>query len=62
MAAPNSLTTWDTGLAAWTIQDGNYPDFKIGQTIRSGVLASGEEAPPELLVEQYLPRIFVAPS
>jgi|SRR5579872_36506 len=24
-------TTWDIGLNAWVIQDGNYPDFKTGQ-------------------------------
>jgi hypothetical protein len=33
MDAPNSPTSWDIGLAAWVIQDGNYPDFEVGQTV-----------------------------
>jgi hypothetical protein len=33
MDAPNSPTHWDIGLAAWVIQDGNYPDFDVGQTV-----------------------------
>jgi hypothetical protein len=33
MDAPNSPTHWDIGLAAWTIQDGQYPDFEVGQTV-----------------------------
>jgi len=33
MNALNSPTHWDIGLAAWIIQDGNYPDFEVGQTV-----------------------------
>jgi len=32
MSAANSPTNWDIGLSAWIVQDGNYPDFKVGQT------------------------------
>jgi hypothetical protein len=32
MSAPNSPNNWDIGLSAWVIQDGNYPDFEVGQT------------------------------
>ncbi len=28
----NSPSTWDIELGAWIIQDGNYPDFAVGQT------------------------------
>jgi hypothetical protein len=33
----NSSTEWDIGLAAWIIQDGNYPDFEVGQTAEFAV-------------------------
>src|SRR5262245_40904238 len=32
MSAPNSSTNWDVELSSWIIQDGNYPDFAVGQT------------------------------
>lgn len=32
MPVANSSTNWDLGLSAWIIQDGNYPDFEVGQT------------------------------
>jgi hypothetical protein len=31
MGAPHSSNNWDVGLNAWIIQDGNYPDFEVGQ-------------------------------
>jgi hypothetical protein len=34
----NSPSTWDIGLAAWIIQDGNYPDFEAGQTAEFAVV------------------------
>jgi hypothetical protein len=37
MDAPNSPTHWDIGLAAWMIQDGNYPNFEVGQTVEFAV-------------------------
>ena len=42
MISPNSPTIWDVYLSSWIIQDGNYPDFEIGQT-------------PEFAVEFWLP-------
>jgi hypothetical protein len=29
--------TWNIGLSAWIIQDGNYPDFAVGQTVEFAV-------------------------
>lgn len=29
--------TWEIGLSAWVIQDGNYPDFEVGQTMEFAV-------------------------
>jgi len=43
----NSRTNWDIGLAAWITQDGNYPDFEVGQTAEFAVefwLPAGESA------------------
>jgi hypothetical protein len=31
-AAYHPPSTWNIGLSAWIIQDGNYPDFEVGQT------------------------------
>jgi hypothetical protein len=31
------LTAWDIGLSAWVIQDGNYPEFEVGQTVEFAV-------------------------
>jgi hypothetical protein len=31
MADPAVPSTWNIGLPAWVIQDGNYPDFAAGQ-------------------------------
>ena len=42
MISPNSPAIWDVSLSSWIIQDGNYPDFEIGQT-------------PEFAVEFWLP-------
>jgi hypothetical protein len=33
MNTPQSPANWDIGLSAWIIQDGNYPDFEVGQTV-----------------------------
>ena len=32
MISPNSPAIWDLYLSSWIIQDGNYPDFEVGQT------------------------------
>jgi hypothetical protein len=32
-----TCATWNIGLSAWVIQDGNYPDFAVGETIEFGV-------------------------
>jgi len=37
MGAPSSPTHWDIGVAAWIIQDGQYPDFEVGQTVEFAV-------------------------
>jgi len=29
--------TWNIGLSAWIIQDGNYPDFAVGETVEFAV-------------------------
>lgn len=34
---PNQPATWNIGLSAWIIQDGNYPDFAIGETVEFAV-------------------------
>src|SRR5229473_4595257 len=31
------LSTWNIGLSAWIIQDGNYPDFAVGETVEFAV-------------------------
>jgi len=33
----NLASTWNIGLAAWIIQDGNYPEFVAGETVEFGV-------------------------
>ena len=43
MISPTSPAIWDVSLSSWIIQDGNYPDFEIGQT-------------PEFAVEFWLPK------
>jgi len=35
VASPRS--SWNIGLSAWIIQDGNYPDFTVGQTAEFAV-------------------------
>jgi hypothetical protein len=37
MGTPDSAANWDIGLSAWIIQDGNYPDFEVGQTVEFAV-------------------------
>jgi len=32
MGAPNLPAKWDIVLSSWIIQDGNYPDLRVGQT------------------------------
>jgi hypothetical protein len=50
MSAPNFPSNWDIGLSAWVIQDGNYPDFEVGQTA-------------EFALEFWLPhRVAVRPT
>jgi hypothetical protein len=33
----NQPSTWNIGLSAWIIQDGNYPDFAVGETVEFAV-------------------------
>jgi hypothetical protein len=33
----NTLSAWNIGLSAWVIQDGNYPDFGVGETVEFAV-------------------------
>ena len=33
----NSSANWDIGLPTWIIQDGQYPDFEVGQTAEFAV-------------------------
>ncbi|HTR38136.1 MAG TPA: hypothetical protein VMH80_19640 [Bryobacteraceae bacterium] len=37
MSEPGPPTRWNIGLSFWIIQDGNYPDFEIGQTVEFAV-------------------------
>ncbi len=32
-----SLSAWNIGLSAWIIQDGNYPDFAVGEIVEFAV-------------------------
>ncbi len=34
---PNQPPAWNIGLSAWIIQDGNYPDFAVDETVEFGV-------------------------
>lgn len=49
MGAPNSSNNWDVGLSAWIVQDGNYPDFEVGQAA-------------EFALEFWLPEEVVGPA
>ncbi len=33
----SSQVIWNIGLSAWIIQDGNYPDFAVGETVEFAV-------------------------
>jgi len=33
----NPPSGWNIGLSAWIIQDGNYPDFAVGETVEFAV-------------------------
>jgi hypothetical protein len=44
----NVASTWNIGLAAWIIQDGNYPDFVAGETAE---FAIEYHRPPGTVVE-----------
>jgi len=33
----SSRSIWNIGLSAWIIQDGNYPDFALGDTVEFAV-------------------------
>lgn len=35
--ATSSRSTWNVGLDAWIIQDGNYPDFAVGEIVEFAV-------------------------
>ena len=35
--ALNQPSTWNIGLSAWIVQDGNYPDFGVGETVKFAV-------------------------
>jgi hypothetical protein len=37
MNAPNPQGLWSIGLSAWIIQDGNYPDFAVGDAVEFAV-------------------------
>src|SRR5437870_1903422 len=53
----NNMLTWNIGLASWIIQDGNYPDFSLGDQRRFALEFSATSLSPSLSKKEYVEHV-----